>query len=94
MIVDYYFIISDFVLDQFDGQKIWHTQTSPDLDDPVDYNSIPYKISRKYLLYSDKVIACKDRELPIYLKNRETSYRDPVTEDMVYIKLASRSING
>lgn len=94
MIVDYYFIIDDYFLDLFHGQKIWHTNIVFNSNNPVDCNMILRKVARKYLLYCDKAIACIDQEQPVYIKNRDTSYKTPVLEDMVYIKLASQSISG
>lgn len=93
MTVDYYFIISDYVLDRFNGQKFWHASVVSDSTDPVDFNIVLRKHVREYLLYSDKAIACIENELPVYIKNRNASHRATVTEDMVYIVLASQTIN-
>lgn len=93
MTVDYYFIISDYVLDRFNGQKFWHASVVSDTDDPIVFNKIPIRLAHQYLLYSDKAIACKSEQPPVYIKNRESSYKEKVTEDMVYIVLASQTIN-
>lgn len=94
MTVDYYFIISDYVLDRFNGQKFWHASVVSDSTDPVDFNIVLRKHVREYLLYSYKAIACIENESPVYIKNRDAaSHRAKVTEDMVYIILASQTIN-
>lgn len=82
--VYYYCILNDNVIHKFSDQKYWHLKTNGGMMDTITY--------RNYILNSDQVIrVADDWSTPVYYKNRDGGSKI-VTEDLVYIKLASQPV--